>query len=371
MRKACIVLPTYNEAENIEILIPKIFRAVEKLNNWEVHILVVDSLSPDKTAEIVKKLMKKYPRLHLLVTAKEGLGKAYIKGFNEAIRTINPYLFFEMDADLSHDPAVLPNFFKQIELGADFVIGSRYIKGGSIPKDWGFHRKIFSFLGNMIVRLGFMKLKITDWTSGYRAIKSWLIKSVFDHIKNYSGYVFQIALLDQAIKRQAIIKETPISFQNRKKGVSKINFSQYIFQVLIYVFLNSSFIKYVIVGFIGFFIDFALSYTMIEKLHFKKESFWLVTAISAEMAIISNFILNNYWSFSYKKLENKVSTFIISFLKFNFVSLGALIIQAFGIQILTNFFGPQYWYIYKVLIIGLIIIPYSYTLYNKFIWKNK
>jgi dolichol-phosphate mannosyltransferase len=125
------------------------------------------------------------------------------------------------------------------------------------------------------------------------------------------------------------------------------------------------------VGFIGFFIDFALSYTMIEKLHFKKESFWLVTAISAEMAIISNFILNNYWSFSYKKLENKVSTFIISFLKFNFVSLGALIIQAFGIQILTNFFGPQYWYIYKVLIIGLIIIPYSYTLYNKFIWKNK
>ena len=368
MRRAVIVAPTYNEAGNIEKFIPLIFQQTKKLTNWEIHLLVVDSNSPDKTGETVKKLASKYPRLHLLRVEKEGLGKAYVHGFQYAMDKLSPYLLFEIDADLSHDPKEISNFIRVIEQGSDLVVGSRYIKGGSIPKEWALHRKIFSFFGNIVVRLGFMRLQLTDWTNGYRAIKTWVVKNVLGQIKNYSGYVFQIALLDQALKTGAKIKDMPIKFSERTIGKSKINSPQYIFNIFSYLFFNSTFIKFALVGIIGFVIDFGISYLFIEKL---KTSVWFGTLISTEIAIISNFLLNNFWSFSYKKLENKFSAYISNFIKFNLVSSGSILIQTIGVQIAANIFGRQLWYVYKVLIIVLIIIPYSYFLYNKFIWKEK
>ena len=367
MKKAFIVLPTYNEAGNIEKLIEKIFLQQEKTKIWEINILVVDSQSTDGTEKIVKKLQKRYSHLYLLSTPKQGLGKAYIDGFSYVIEKFNPYLVFEMDADLSHDPHLIPQFLEKIEKGADFVIGSRYIKGGSIPKEWGLHRKIFSIIGNLIARFGFMKLKITDWTSGYRAIKAWLIKQALPYLKNYSGYVFQIAFVDFAIKNKAKIEETPLNFFERKYGVSKINSPQYITQTLIYIFLNSSFIKFVVVGFLGFLIDFAILYFFINKIHIPSTKIWLAQAISAEAAIINNFVLNNFWSFAHKKITNN---FFLSFLKFNFISLGSIIIQMVLLQLSVNIFGKSLWVLYKILIIALIIIPYSYILYNKVIWKK-
>jgi len=368
MKKAVIVLPTYNEAGNIKEVLDKIVENTKSSTKWKVEILVVDSKSKDGTSQIVKNLQKKYPQIHLMETEKEGLGKAYTRGFTYAIQHLHPYLIFEMDADLSHNPKMIPKFLKEIEEGADFVIGSRYIKGGSIPKDWGMHRKFFSFFGNLIVRFGFMKLSVSDWTSGYRAIKTWVIKSALNHIKHYSGYVFQIALLDQAIKNRAVVKEVPINFVDRKAGVSKINLAQNTFQNLLYIFTYSSFIKFVIVGFIGFIIDFGISYLLIEK---AQAQVWLSTAASAETAIISNFLLNNFWSFSHKKIEVSLKSYTSSFIKFNLVSSGSLLIQITGLQILVVLLGKKFWYLYKVLIIAFVIIPYSYILYNKVIWKDK
>ncbi len=368
MRKTVIIIPTYNESENVKKLIPQIFNITKSIENWEVHIVVVDSNSPDNTQSVILNLIKKYPKLHLIKTEKKGLGAAYVEGFQTAIEKLKPYVLFEMDADLSHDPKEIPEFLKAVEKGADFVIGSRYIKGGSIPKNWGFHRKLFSTIGNLIVKLGFMKPGIRDWTDGYRAIKVWVVKSSLGFVSKYSGYVFQIALLDQALKKNARIQEVPVHFSDRKYGKSKIIFGEYIFQILWYIFCNSSFIKYVIVGMIGFVIDFGLSYIMIEKL---RALIWLATILSAETAIISNFILNNFWSFSYKKIEGGLLTFVPKFLKFNLVSIGALVIQAVGIQLLVNVFGRDLWYFYKAVIIIAIIIPYSYILYNKVIWKEK
>jgi len=275
---------------------------------------------------------------------------------------------FEMDADLSHDPREIPQFLKKIAQGADFVIGSRYIKNGSIPEDWGLHRKIFSIVGNLIVRLGFMKLKITEWTNGYRAIKTWVIQSSLNTVKHYSGYVFQIAIIDQALKNKAQIEEIPIQFTDRKHGVSKISFSQYIVQILLYIFLNSSFIKFVIVGGVGFIIDFSISFFLIEKAF---AEVWLATLASTETAIICNFLSNNFWSFSYKKLESTKKTYILSFFKFNLISSGSIIIQTLGIQLLVVMFGKPMWYLYKVFIILFIIIPYSYFFYNKVVWKDR
>jgi len=367
MKKALIILPTYNEEGNIKILIEKIFAQQEKTKIWEIYVLVVDSQSKDKTQSVVKKLQGKYKNLFLISTKKMGLGKAYIDGFSYALEKINPYLFFEMDADLSHDPSLIPYFLKKIEKGADFVIGSRYIKGGSIPKNWALYRKIFSIFGNIIARFGFMKPKITDWTSGYRAIKAWIVKKAISYLKNYSGYVFQIAFLDFAIKNNARIEEIPIKFYERKYGISKINSPQFIVQSLLYIFLNSSFIRFFIVGFSGFVIDFSLLYFFINKIHIPSSLIWLAQIISAETAIINNFILNNFWSFAYKKING---AFILSFLKFNFIALGAIIIQTVLLQLMVITFGRNFWIIYKIIIIGLVIIPYSYILYNKIVWKK-
>ncbi|KKQ24326.1 MAG: Glycosyltransferase [Candidatus Roizmanbacteria bacterium GW2011_GWC2_37_13] len=356
MRNAVVILPSFNEAENIAPLIKKIEEINKKLVNWDINILVVDSYSTDNTGNVVKDLQKTIPTLHIIEVPKEGLGKAYLRGFNYAINKFNPYLIIQMDADYQHDPERLTEFFEQIQKGADFVVGTRYSKGGSIPKNWAIHRKILSIGANLFIRLGFMKLKTSEWTNGYRAIKTWVIKGAFDHIKNYSGYVFQVAMIDYALKNNAKMSEIPVNFKERKFGISKINASQYVFQIIQYVLTHSSFIKFVIVGLIGFGVDFGISYLGIQKFH---QAVWLITLLSTETAIVSNFILN------------KTGNYLMSFLKFNLVSSGSIAIQTIGMQILVGVFGRDLWYLYKILIIAFVIIPYSYILYNKFIWKNK
>jgi dolichol-phosphate mannosyltransferase len=378
MRTAVIIIPTYNEAGNIKSLLDQIFEVSKSITRWDVHVMVIDSNSPDKTAELVKKLQNTYPKLHMEQTPKEGLGKAYVYGFTKALEKLNPYVLFEMDADLSHDPKEIPHFLEKIEKGADFVVGSRYIRGGSIPSNWGLHRKIFSVCGNLIVRFGFMRLNVTDWTNGFRAIKSWAVKASISHIKNYSGYVFQIAFLDYAYNQKAVIQETPINFVDRTAGVSKINSFQYISQMLFYVFSHSAFIKFVITGFLGFGVDFAFAYMLINFLHIAKAN---ANMMSAEVAIISNFFINNFWSFKDKMITGGVFGYLKKFILFNLVSSGSIIIQGVGLTLLLNTIGDTLiplgvislssWVVYKILIIAFIIIPYSYILYNKVIWKHK
>lgn len=380
MKTAVIIIPTYNEAKNILTLVDRIMDISQSVSNWNIHILIVDSNSPDNTQDVVRKLQKKYTdKLHLLMTEKEGLGKAYMNGFSYAVDKLNAYVIFEMDADHSHDPKNIPQFLKKIETGADFVIGSRYIKGGSIPEDWGIERKLFSICANLYVRFGFMKPSITDWTDGYRAIKTWVIKAILPNIKQYSGYVFQIAVIDNALKHKAHFAEIPVNFIDRKEGKSKINSVQYISQTFFYVFTHSSFIKFVIVGFLGFAIDFSFAYIFINVFRLHKPN---ANAMSAEIAIIFNFFLNNFWSFRHKKVQGGVFGYVKKLFVFNIISSGSILIQWLGITIALKLFGDSSihiagkfgissWILYKVFIIGFIIIPYSYILYNKIIWKEK
>lgn len=369
MKKAVIVVPTYNEQGNITKLIESIIPLISDIPNWEISLLIVDSSSPDGTITEVKELQKKYSLIHFIETKKEGLGKAYIAGFSYAIEHLNPFVLFEMDADLSHNPKYIPTFLQKIEKGADFVIGSRYIKGGSIPSNWGFHRKFFSIGANLFVRLGFMRPKITDWTGGYRAVKVWVVKSALSHVSSYSGYVFQVALLDFAVNQKARIAEVPIKFTDRTEGVSKINSIQYIFQTFLYVLTHSSFIKFVITGFIGFGIDFGFAYFFISLFHIVKTT---ANMLSAEIAIISNFFINNFWSFKHKKIEGGLFGYVKKFVLFNVVSSGSIAIQGVGLALLLHFIGDRgsLWIVYKILIVACVIIPYSYILYNKVIWKK-
>ncbi|MFO0703269.1 MAG: glycosyltransferase family 2 protein [Patescibacteria group bacterium] len=367
MKRAVVVIPTYNESKNIEQMIREVTEAGNKVPNWNISILVVDSKSPDKTADVIKSIQKKNKKLYLLETEKEGLGKAYLRGFEYALQDLQADVVFEIDADLSHSPKEIPKFIAEIEKGADMVVGTRYSKGGSIPSDWGLHRKILSVVANWIVRLGFMKFTPSDWTGGYRAVRSWVVKQVTPTMQEKTGYVFQVAFLDRAIKRKARVTEVPIHFTDRVEGVSKINAPQYVVQTLWYVFTNSSFVKFVIVGGSGAVLDFGIAYAL--KTYANLDVKW-ANGISAETAVIFNFLVNNFWSFRHSKLEGGIFTYLWNFLKFNLVSLGNIAIQLVGISIGVHFFGEKYWLFYKAFTIGFVVIPYSYILYNKVIWKK-
>lgn len=239
MKQGVILIPTYNEEENLEILLLDIFHHIKKLQDWQIELLVIDSYSSDGTPEVVKNLQKDNSNIHLLEVKKEGLGKAYILGFQYALKHFDPFAFVQMDADLSHEPREIPKLLKAIDHGADLVIGSRYIHGSSVPADWALYRKIFSRIGNYIVRFGIFDLAITDWTSGYRAIRSDLIKKLPKSIEQYCGYIFMISTLNFMRMQNAKVKEIPIKFQNRHGGVSKLPVSKYIIDVLKYVIRNS------------------------------------------------------------------------------------------------------------------------------------
>jgi dolichol-phosphate mannosyltransferase len=150
-KKACILLPTYNEAENVKFVIPKIFVQAGKIPSHELHVLVVDDNSPDGTQDVVYGLMKQYKNLHLISGEKEGLGEAYKRGMAYVRENLPCDLVFEMDADGQHDAALIPLFVDLANHGFSLVIGSRFAPGGSTP-DFSFRRKLISLVGNWMIR---------------------------------------------------------------------------------------------------------------------------------------------------------------------------------------------------------------------------
>lgn len=372
-----IILPTYNEAENIGPLITKLHAVLENEKKYQSSILVVDDRSPDGTADRVRRLMKQYSNIELLEGKKEGLGAAYIRGMQHAVDRMHADILFEMDADLSHDPALIPSFLRKLEEGYDYVVGCRYIKGGSIPRNWPWYRKIFSVGANLIVRYGLMLPQYHEWSNGYRAIRSPVFQAVSSGLKKYRGYTFQIAFLHRAIRADFRVGEIPCEFFDRTWGKSKIIPYEYIPNVFRYVFLNSSFVKFFITGTVGFSVDFAIAYFLINSFDLHKPT---ANALSGEVAIATNFTINNFWSFSHKRIRGGLPAYLKKFLHFNFVASGAIAIQWIGMYLALDIFGDrlisaeivniQSWLVYKIFIIILFIIPYSYFMYNRFIWPH-
>ena len=216
--KVSVVIPTYNERENIKLLIPKIFIALKR-SKVNGNIIIVDDNSPDGTSEVVKKLQKRYRKIILIKRPKKlGIGSAYIEGFKVALNK-NSEIIIEMDGDLSHNPIYIPKFIKSIK-DCDVVIGSRYKKGGKIV-GWNWYRKLVSIGGNQIGRY-IAKIDIEDITSGFRSYKKEVLKNVINEIKS-SGYAFQLEILARCIKKGFKVRTIPIIFYDRKKGKSKLS----------------------------------------------------------------------------------------------------------------------------------------------------
>jgi len=223
MKHVTIVLPTYNEAENIEDFLNTVTTVVEKIEDFDVKMLVVDDYSPDGTSDIVKKIMENNKRVFLINNPVRGLGNAYKSGFKHALENLNSDILIEMDSDFSHSPDKIPELLNMINQGYTFVIGSRYIKGGSIPDNWALIRKLNSKYGNIFARFIAGLYSVKDCTSGFRAISADLIKQISLQNLNVNGYAFQMNILYECIKNGAKVTEIPINFIDRTKGKSKLN----------------------------------------------------------------------------------------------------------------------------------------------------
>lgn len=371
--KVVVIIPTYNEKGNIDRLVPILKEKVfPKIKNHEMHILVADDNSPDGTANEVRKLMEKWGNIELNMGEKHGLGAAYVRAMTYAIEKMGAEVMFEMDADLSHDPKKIPEFLQKIDEGYDMVIGTRYSQGGSIPPNWGLGRKLFSIIGNLTVRIILTRLWIHDWTGGFRAIRKEVFLKEKEELNAFRGYTFQVSFLHKTVRDGFKIAEVPIKFTDRTLGRSKIAPSEYIIDLLKYVFtarfwelVRSPFMKYALTGFIGYIIN-AVSLEVLYNQGFHPSA---AGALGAELSIIWNFTVNNFWAFAKYKITNPFKV-ILKFPQFNLVSLGSLVIISTVLFIGTHLFGPEARQIFLIIAIGFFVIPYSYSMYNIFIWKR-
>lgn len=215
MQKTLVIVPTYNEAENISRIVPEVLRQSDG-----VEILVVDDNSPDGTAAYVRDMMNKNSRIHLLErSGKMGLGTAYVAGFRYAIEH-NFDFVFEMDADFSHDPNEIPNFLKKIK-EYDLVIGSRYIRGVRVL-NWPMQRLLLSYFANVYTRI-MTGLPVHDATGGFKCYRREVLEAVdLSKIKS-NGYAFQIEISYKAWKKGFALIEIPIIFLDRRLGTSKMS----------------------------------------------------------------------------------------------------------------------------------------------------
>lgn len=224
MSRIVIIIPTYNEKGSTSAMIDALSDVVSSVKTHEIHLLYVDGNSPDGTARVVIEKQKTRPWLGLIVEEKkEGLGAAYAKGMRYAMDALRADYLMEFDGDFQHRPLDIPKLISEIDNGYDYVIGSRYIPGGSIPKEWGFVRKTLSVFGNYVARALLAIPQIHDVTGGFKLARVRGFMDEFDFDKLLSkSFAYKIHLLYYMAQKGAKIKEVPIVFENRTAGESKI-----------------------------------------------------------------------------------------------------------------------------------------------------
>jgi dolichol-phosphate mannosyltransferase len=341
--KLSLVIPTYNEKENVQKLIKKIQKEFKE-NKINGEIIIVDDNSPDGTGQILEKLKKKQKNLKVIHRkGKLGLSSAVLDGWKIA----DGEVLGVMDADLSHPPEKIKELFLTIENGeADFTIGSRYTKGGKI-EGWNLKRKLMSKTATFLSRV---YTKVKDPMTGFFMIKKDVIKNVDLNPKGFK------ILLEIIIKgKYENIKEIPITFIDRVNGKSKAGTKEifYFLQNLVGYLpykrnVAKEFFKFAFVGGIGTLVNIAILYLLTEKVGI----YYLVSAIfSFVVAMTSNFFLNKIWTFK----ENLMSSIKSKYLQFSLVSVTALLVNLLFLYVFTEIFRI-YYIISQILAIGIALI---------------
>jgi len=373
MQKVVIVMPCFNEAKNIDWMIDELVgKEFPKIQDADMQLLVVDANSPDGTGEIVKKKMKKFKRVHLLSKEKGGLGADYVAGFKYAVEKLNADAVMEMDADGQHPPRFVKPMVDSFLAGSDYVIGSRYIKGGSVPKEWALFRKAISFFGNLFIRIVLLKPSLHDLTTGFRLtrVKGVLDQIDLDHLMEIKRFAYKVDLLYQSVKNAKKVSEVPLEFAPRTLEKSKFDTKEMIatFKVAIILGIKDKMrlIKFGVVGFTGFLVNF-IFIRVFRNIGSPEVVAW---GLATEMAIINNFVFNNIWTFKTEKITG-IKMLISKFLQFNLTSAGALIIQSIFGPLGVRLIGQKYDALILAFVVLFMVLPYNYFMYNKIIWKTK
>jgi len=364
-KNACIILPTFNEAENVSVLVPQIFDQQLQIQSHHLIVIVVDGKSADGTGEVIKSLKKKYLDLHLLEDKDNGLGEAYIKGMKYAIDKCDADVIIQMDADLQHAPQMLPLFITLYQFGFTLVVGSRFAPGGQTP-EFTLYRKFLSGFGNFLVRLFSGIPRIYDCTSGFRCIKSELIQKCDFSDMSVRGYSFQSSLLYELLRNGAKILEIPIIFEARIYGASKLAFRDQI-EFLVNLFRirfhkSREFLKFCFVGTTGVFVNMGLLIILTRMFGLLLE---YASPIAIELSIISNFVLNNVWTFRARVIKTSL---LKRFLRFHIVAISAGIVNY--IILLSLHYGIRLMDIVANLIGIAAATIVNYVLNSRWTWKR-
>jgi dolichol-phosphate mannosyltransferase len=371
--KVIVIIPTYNEKANIGATIDGLEAEFKNIpSRHQMSILVIDDNSPDGTAEIVKAKAQEYGNIELLPNPqKAGLGAAYIKAMTYAMEKLSPDVVFEYDADGSHQPRYLPGMIETLEKGADVVVGSRYIPGGSMPDNWGVHRKLVSYIGNLIARFVLFTPQYKDMTSGFRGSKTkWLKQVDLPHLYS-KQFAYKIQLYYELHRLGAKVVEYPIAFVDRSKGKSKFPRNNIIdsLRVVFKLRLRDSqkLIKVMIVGGIG---------TIVQLVFFNLFRLFLNLSLAQnlaiELAVISNFTLNNIWTFKEDKFRfRELGRLLIGFVKFNILSLGSIVIQNVVLLSGVAILGRSFWIENSLVLFGIILgLIWNYLMYTRVVWRT-
>ena len=373
MDKVVIVMPAWNEAVNIKSMIEVLVKQEFPKIDADMELLVVDNHSKDGMTDVVEKASKTYSNVHIIQQDKLGLGWAYVRGMQYAIRTLKADAVLEMDADFQHPPRFVKPMVDAYLGGATYCIGSRYVKGGSVPSEWALSRKAVSFFGNLYIRTVLLNFKIHDLTTGFRLSKvdGVLNKIDLEKLRNLDRFAYKVDLLYQSLKNSKKTVEVPLEFAPRTQDKSKFNWKEMIATFKVATILGikdkARFIKFGVVGFTGFLVNY-LGLELFKRLGF---STYFATLIATEAAIISNFILNNIWTFK-DKIITSLKDLVVQFFKFNLSSLFAVIVQPLIVTGAVKLLGDTSLVRFASLVFALIfvIVPYNYVVYNLFIWKT-
>ncbi len=366
MKRVSVVLPTFNEKANIESTVEKVLQQEKELSGWEIHIVIADDVrSTDGLEQVVKK-MSPEKNIHY-IKVEPGLGLGLIEGHKYALDHLHPDILAQLDADGQVVPDVLVRLVKAIEDGYSLVIGSRFVEGGK--NQLSFARRLFTMGASVFCRLMIGPWDIKEVTNSARAFTPALFKKInLERLPwRENSFIIQPAFLHEAILAGAKYKEVPLIFKNRQEGYSKNKVFNYTYDVITYcldVKLNSlginipffritrrakTLVKFSLVGVMGTLVDFFFYKFFINFLALAPAT---SKGFSAEIAIMNNFFLNNFWIFKYRKTK---TNFWQKLGIFNLVSLGGLIIAVLIVKLLHHTYGD-----------GFILVGSKSIAYNNF-----
>lgn len=353
-----VVLPTYNEKSNIEETLKKVFEQEKKLPGWKIEIVVADDIrTSDGTEQIVKKIIAKNKRIHF-IKVEPGLGVGLIEGHKYAIKNLHPEILAQLDADGQVVPDVLVRMVHAIEEGYSLAIGSRFVSGGK--NQLSFARRLFTYGASLFFRIMVGPWDIHEVTNSARAFTPELFKKInLERLPwKERTFIVQPAFLHEAILAGAKYKEVPLIFKNRLEGYSKNKVFNYSYDVVSYCLdigihrlgINlpiyrisrkaKTLVKFSLVGFVGTLVDFLFYKIFINYLALTPAT---AKGFSTEIAILNNFVMNNYWTFKYRKTKTNVWQKLGIF---NLVSLGGLVMSVLIVKFLHLTYGDGFVYVF-------------------------